>query len=36
MHTLGMRVYLTAFSMFVCSLLGQSRTSRDHARHKTS
>jgi len=35
MHPLGMRVYLTAFSMFVSSLLARSRMSRDQFRDKT-
>jgi hypothetical protein len=33
MQSLGIRAYLTAFSMFVSTLIGRSRTSRD--RQKT-
>jgi hypothetical protein len=35
MHHIGMRAYLTAIGMFVCSLLAQSTVSRNRARHKT-
>jgi hypothetical protein len=36
MHTIGIRVYLTAIGMFVSSLLARSTVSRTSVRHRDS